>query len=189
MAGPCSASGRASASAAASSSSRPTPMCFARFQTVADIRSRCSVRPGVPASTSRKGAAAAVDWPALSNARPTATSSVCASSSRTTSGRWVQRSVNRAVSVPGSPPSSQPSRPMPIETDNLSGSSDRKRSGGARAVASASRAGRSLGVRQTTSILPSASISPCSHRSNTVFPLPRGPDTTASLGAPRPAWT
>ena len=57
----------------------------------------------------------------------------------------------------------------------MSGSNDRKRAGGTRAVASASRLGRSLGVRHTTSTFPAASISRSSQRSNTVLPLPRGP--------------
>ena len=78
---------------------------------------------------------------------------------------------------------------MPMETDRESGSSGRKRAGGTRAVASASRLGRSLGVRHTTSTFPAASTSRSNQRSSTVLPLPRGPDSTAFRGAPRPART
>ena len=51
---------------------------------------------------------------------------------------------------------------------------DRKRAGGTRAVASASRLGRSLGMRHTTSTLPAVSTSRSSQRSNAILPLPQG---------------
>ena len=75
---------------------------------------------------------------------------------------------------------------MPTENDRVSGRSDVKRAGGTNRVARPSKSEISLGVNQTTS-RPRVVISPWNQRSRTVLPLPRGPVSTASRGAPLPA--
>ena len=112
--------------------------------------------PGVPASTSRNGASAATDWLAFKSAWPTTVSNVCASSRRTTSGRWRQRKVSNSDKVPRLSPSSQPTRPIPIDSDSEPGRMDLKRPGGTSEVASASTLRKSLGVRHSTSMRPSS---------------------------------
>ena len=76
---------------------------------------------------------------------PTSLSNVWASSRRNTSGRRLQRAVNSRVRDWLWPPSSQPSRPIPAESDKVSGRSDANREGGTRLVASRSRLGISPG--------------------------------------------
>ena len=92
-------SGSTKAARAAGSLSRPTPRrpSSNRSQKDAFIAPRCSSSPGVPARTSRNGASVRTFWLAFSNRRPTSRSSVCASSSRTTSGLLRHRAINPFV--------------------------------------------------------------------------------------------
>ena len=179
---PASASGVSIAAAVAAASSRPMRSRSARLQNEAFIAPRCAGRSGVPASTSRNGRAAPTSCAALSNVRPTAGSSVCASSSSRTSG--FLRTRLRMASASRAGRSSPRSRPNP-------GTEKRRGSGncihhGRTACRSRGAVGTSAGARRTTSRPACASASCCSQTSSAVFPLPRGPWSTTSLGGATP---
>ena len=181
--------GSTSAFRAASSLRRPIPRrpSARRLQKVAFMAPRCAGRPGVPASTSRNGASARTCWLVLRSMRPTAGSSVCASSSSTASGRLRQRAASRAVRVLavrcGDAHSTDPTAARP----SFRGSSLARPAGGARTSTRSSRLGTSSGVTCTNSTpFPRSRQARSNQWSSAVLPLPRGPVRTTLCGGARP---
>ena len=192
MSTPCSAKGSDNACRAASSLSRPMPSrpWPKRGQKEASMAFKCEGRPGVPATTSRNGAAAPrTCWLVFRSAAPASRGSVCASSSSTTSGRRRQRAISAASKSRGPLPrvhSAVPLDMVPI----LRGRSFASRRRGASASTSAARSARALGVSDKTSTSGSFSAQACWNQPNSaVLPLPRGPNNTTLCGGASPWLT
>ena len=155
-----------------------------RFQNEAPRAFSRAGRSGVPARTSRNGNRRPTCWLAFSSRRPLSRSSVCASSSSRTSGRFDTR-FRSTVSKDDRPRSF--ARPVAGRSGEIcSGNNCRHQARDRIASANPPRSSAVAGLRPTTS---SASRSPTrfsSQKRRAVFPLPRGPQSAISAGGATP---
>ena len=186
---PWAASGLTRAARAAASLSRPMPRRPSpkRLQKDASMVPRCAGRPGVPASPSRKGAFARTSWLTFSRSWPTSRASVCASSSRTTTGLDRQRAINRSVRFCRDGACAAHSASPTPATPTFTGSTLLRGDAGRRRSTSACSVRMRLGVKRAMSTRSARRQARSNQVSNTVLPLPRGPISATSCGGALPS--
>ena len=138
----------------------------------------------MPASTSRNGSVLPTCWPAFSSARPTCTSSVCASSISRSSGPFRTRTRNASSS--GGTPFWPGLHVIPC-TETCPGARRRHQDAGSRRSTSFASVGMPAGVSERTSTPAYEAASCCNQTSRAVLPLPRGPCNTRSRDGAKPS--